>query len=289
MRRGIHFVGLVGAIILFAQPTDIGQDNAFDTRHGTILSWEVLPDKVIVVADSAVLSEHLGKLPGDCKIHALSHDTLFFYVGNLAQAIDLRTNMEFLSQERFAREAYSKSKAKSPSFSRLRDIGSEYSALVRPKIDEILKSDTMPSTRTTWAGFASFDESRRPRLIIVTICVAAPKGAPAYTLVPKIAEWTLNLPGSPQTKENLGVAEFIIGKTERAKLAVSKYESTKEKLPKRDREVYRLIAAVNAALDWEKDDPTVGPPVDAVVLESGSGIRWVKCKKKCCAAATETK
>jgi len=34
-------------------------------------------------------------------------------------------------------------------------------------------------------------------------------------------------------------------------------------------------------LSWEKNDPSVGPPVDAVVLETGTGIRWVKRKPAC--------
>jgi hypothetical protein len=271
------------AFIFFIQPCGGGQDRLLEFRHGTIIAWLTAPSRVIIVADSGVKSEVYGKLSEKaCKIVALSPDTIYFYTGNLAQVLDTRTNTEIFSQEHFAREAYQNLAGKPRSYQKLVDLGTEFSALVRPKMDEILKIDRDPSQRVGLAGFASLDELNHPRLVLVTIPITVRNdGAPASTEAPKIFEWPSNKVGTGLTEQNMPVLEFWVAKTKRAKSAVAKFESSIPTLPKRDLDVYRLISAAEAALSWEKNDPSVGPPVDAVVLETGTGIRWVKRKPAC--------
>jgi hypothetical protein len=75
--------------------------------------------------------------------------------------------------------------------------------------------------------------------------------------------------------------EFLEADTPRAKQAMNRFESRVPKLPKADLEVYKLIAAVQAALDWSKDDPSTGPPINAAVVEPDTGVRWIRGKSRC--------
>ncbi|MGH9713563.1 MAG: hypothetical protein ACRD5M_09725 [Candidatus Acidiferrales bacterium] len=277
------------AFLLLTQTQSVSQEVPPEWRHGTIIVWDVSPTKIIIVADSGVMSEVSGKLNEKvCKIASLSYNTLFFYTGNLAQAVDRRTGKEIFSQEVLAEEAYHDVKTQPRSYQRLVNIASMYSVLARPKMDKLVSMLPNPSERIGLAGFASLDESNRPRMVLVNIPVQVPNdGSPAYTGVPDIFEW----PRKPQQTmgtgnyaPNRGVMEFLDGNTERAKQAVAKFDSGLARLPKRDVEVYRLIAAVEASMSWNLDDPSIGPPVDAVVIESRTGVRWVRRKPNCAPA-----
>ena len=77
------------------------------------------------------------------------------------------------------------------------------------------------------------------------------------------------------------VNEFFNDQTLRARKAVADFKIRAEKLPILDVEPYRLVAAVQAALDWDKSDHYIGPPVTALVVEPSTGIRWIQGEERC--------
>lgn len=246
------------ACLLFSLTS--GQQRPVEVRHGTIIVWEVSAERIIIAADSRVFSEKSGKLKDEaCKIISLAHDTLFFYTGNLAQAVDTRTGKEIFSQEKSAQEAYLFIKAQPRSYERLAGLAKKYSELARPKMNALLKIIPDASERIGLAGFASLDESKHPRLVLVNIPITVPNnGAPAYTSVPDVSEWPYDpqhFIGTGYYAANMGVLEFLDEKTERAKRASEEFESRVPKLPKGDVEVYWLIAAVETSLNWESGRP----------------------------------
>jgi hypothetical protein len=77
------------------------------------------------------------------------------------------------------------------------------------------------------------------------------------------------------------VMEFLDTDTPRAERAMKKFQSTVPTFPSRDVEAHKLIAAVQASLDWNKDDPSIGPPINAAVIEPQTGVRWIQGKSRC--------
>jgi len=271
-------------LVLLAFNRTPGQDGPVEVRHGTILLYEESSTQVIVVADSKIHADKSGKDENGCKIVNLSDDTLFFYTGNLFQAVNTRTGSEILSQQKVAHEAYSEVKTEPRSEQRLIDVANKYSELVRPEMNELFRVAYAHdfSESAGLAGFASLDEFKQPRIVLVAIPIhVSNDGAPAYTEVPYLSEPIQNKVYMGDYLEYRGVNEFLDAKTPRAKRAMDRFNSSVGKLPKTDVEVHKLIAAVQASLTWHRDIPTIGPPVDAVVIDSGTGIRWIKRKPKC--------
>jgi len=70
------------------------------------------------------------------------------------------------------------------------------------------------------------------------------------------------------------------GETRRA---VERNSRLKKELKSRhitDYEPYRLIAGVEAAIEWSQN-PAIGGPVDAVIIHKGGKIEWLQRKKSC--------
>jgi hypothetical protein len=263
-----------------------GQENTVGLRHGTIIVYELNTTQLVIVADSKVHvvgdSEVKGLEDGlGCKIVNLSNNTLFFYTGNFTEAYD-KTGKTTFSQQNAATEAFEKFKTEGRSKKRLMDVANKYSELVRPKIDEILRAGFKYDVGAL-AGFASLDEFNHPTLLRVNFGVEPLNHTVGSTVMPLAPDADHVYMGRSPAYE--GVIEFIAAKTPRAKQAMEQFKSRREKLPERDKEVYRLIAAVMSSLNWNKNDPTVGPPVDAVVIEANMGIRWIKRKPMCRSAA----
>lgn len=105
-------------------------------------------------------------------------------------------------------------------------------------------------------------------------------GSPAYTGVPDVFEFSQFI-GTGNYPPNAGALEFLDGITDRAKRATASFAKRAPALNRHDLEVYRLIAAVEASLTWNQNDPTIGPPVDAVVIEAFKGVRWIRRKRQC--------
>jgi hypothetical protein len=152
-------------------------------------------------------------------------------------------------------------------------------------MDALLKVLPDASSRIGLAGFASLDESKRPKLVLVNIPVTVPNdGSAAFPGTPNVIEGPPNPRqtfGTGDHPANMAAVEFLDATSERAKAAVAKFESTAAKLPKQDVQVHRLIAAAEASLNWNQDDSGIGPPIDAVVIESNTGIRWIRRKPSC--------
>jgi hypothetical protein len=269
-------------LTFFVCGSTVAQDGSIEPRHGTILLFEKTTAKIMIVSESRTYDATTEAKGKACKIIELSEDTLFFYTGNLLEAYNRRTGKIIFSQQNLARQAFGGLKMRPRTYNRLSRIASRYSELARPRLEALSKSIRDPSTMIGLAGFASLDEHKHPRLVLVNIPFVVPNdGAPPYTGMPSIYEPKQNETQMGAYKQYAGVSEFFDGKSERAKKAAAEFNSRSAKLPKQDIEVYELIAAVEASLSWNKDDPTIGPPVDAVVVESGKGIRWIKRKPEC--------
>lgn len=212
------------------------------------------------------------------KTHSTDQNYLSEYRSNT------RTGKVIFFQFEVAQNAYDAVGKQPLSLQRLKDVATEWSRMVAPGMDSLLKNDAEARTRIGLAGFGSLDENHRPKLILVKIPITVPNdGSSASTGTPTIYEW-LQKPeqslGTGGYAANLAAIEFLDAKTERAKKAKAAFEYRATRLPQRDRYANELIAAVEAALEWRKEDPTIGPPVDAVVIETGSGIRWIRRKPK---------
>lgn len=250
-------------------------------RHGTIIVYEESLDQVIVVADSKY--HPLDKTA--CKIEQLSANTIFFYTGNLAENIDAKTYKTIWSQKMFAAEAYKQFKDEPLSDERLMAMATKYERIAHPKINSILREIPNPNAKAAigMAGFASLNKLNQPKLVLVNFTVEVPNDgvSPAHLINPLIGEWYVDKIGMGDYDPYKYVNEFLDGVTPRAEKAKAKFETVGAEVPKQDKEARLLIAAVNFALEWDKGDPTIGPPVDAVVIEPTTGIRWVQGRQRC--------
>ena len=272
----VRWTLIVFVIGLALTPTP-AQEATTHLRHGTILLYEETPKQVMIVADSKV--HGAGRDGITCKIINLSDDTLFFYTGQLFEVFD--KGKKVLSQQTIAQGAYNDFKYEARSYQRLIDVATRYTERVRPKMDELIRSGIKYDI-SGLAGFASLDESNHPKIVRANIVINPPGNeAPAQTTSEGLSEPQQNLLNLGNYPQYAGVNEFFDAKTPRAKRAMDRFNTHAKSLPERDVEVSKLIAATEAALIWHRDDPTIGPPVDAVVIESGTGIRWIRRKKMC--------
>ena len=256
------------------------QQNSVGIRHGTIVVYEATPTQAIIVADSKLYDPQTKWSGSACKIINLSDDTLFFFTGNLFEVN--KTGKTIFSQQTVARVAYAFFKDAPRTQNRLMEIANKYSALLVPQMNDALKLIKQPSDYSGLAGFASRDELNHPWIITVNISVTDKKnGEPMYAEPPQVSGIILNKQYMGDYPQYKPVMEFLDAKTPRGKLAMEKFKSRAAKLPESDKEVYELIAAVEAAFKWDEKDPVIGPPVDAVVIEPDAGIRWIKHKPKC--------
>ncbi len=253
---------------------------------GTILLYEETNTQIIVVADSRKLVRVNGKSALACKIQNLSDDMLFFYSGNLFEGVDIKTSKVLFSQYETAREAFNSVKNEPRTERRLWDTANKYVELVRPRMEKLFPAMSRADASETigLAGFAGLDEFNHPRMLQVRNEIVVPNDgtSPVYLGSPSATEPPLDSlmmsdPCCPPYRE---VSEFFGGKTLRAKQAMAKYKLLAAKLPDSNKKAHLLIAAAEAALNWDKGDPHIGPPIDAVVVES-TGIRWVRRKPMC--------
>ena len=266
----------------------LAQNEKTELRHGTIILFEEALDQVIVVADSKYLpatnkSGITGKTA--CKIEQLSADTIFFYTGNLAEGVSLQTKKIVWSQKAFAAKAYKQYKDEPRSDERLIAIATKYEQIAHPKINSVFQtiSNSEAKTAIGLGGFASLDKLDHPTIVVVNFVVQVPNDgkSPAYLGNPSIEEWPINKVGMGTYEQYKFVSEFLNGDTPRAEVARKKFGKEAAGYPEKDREARFLIAAVHSALDWDKDDPIIGPPVDGVVIEPKTGIRWIEGMKRC--------
>jgi hypothetical protein len=257
------------------------QNNPAELRHGTIILYEKSLDQVIVVADSKY--HPLDKTA--CKIDQLSADTIFFYTGNLAETINAKTNKIIWSQHMFAAEAYKQFKDKPLSDERLMAMAAEYERIAHPELDSIIRGIPNRNAQAAigLAGFASLNKLNQPKLVLVNFTVEVPNDgvSPAHLINPLVGEWFVNKVGVGDYYPYKFVMEFLKGVTPRAERARARFETQASKFPERDKGARLLIAAVDFALEWDKGDVTIGPPVDAVVIEPTTGIRWIQGMKRC--------
>jgi hypothetical protein len=269
--------------ILSLPATTQAQAPPIEIHHGTVLLYEETPTQIIVVADSRLSASGIGE--NTCKIIGLSQDTLFFYTGQLYRAVD-SSGRELLSQQGIARQTYSATKDEGKSTQRLNDLAKRYAELVRPKMEHLFNvAWSHDFTQAVGlAGFASIDEFQRPRMVLVNIPINSfiDSGKKRYaTGEPTFGEpepYKVQMGDYPPYK---AVLEFLGANTPRAEQAMKKFESTVPTLPRGDVEAHRLIAAVQASLDWNKDDPSIGPPINAAVIEPHTGVRWIQGKSRC--------
>jgi hypothetical protein len=267
--------------ILVCASWAFGQSSPAQVRHGTIILFEDSFGQIIIAADSKY--HPIDKTA--CKIEQLSTNTVFFYTGNVAESISSKTYKTLWSQNIFAAQAYGQFKDEPPSDDRLMEMAAKYEQIAHPKIDSILKGIPNPNARAAigLAGFVSLNKFNQPRLALVNFTVEVPNDgvSPAYLGGPSIAEWGANKLGMGNYNPYTYVNEFLSAVTPRAEKAKAKFEIEATKLPEQDREARRLIAAIDFALEWDKNDPSIGPPVDAVVIEPTTGIRWIQGIKRC--------
>jgi hypothetical protein len=268
--------------VLMAGCCALAQNEKTELRHGTIILYEDNLDQVVVVADSK-WSGATSKTA--CKIDQLSADTIFFYTGNLAEDVTLRTKKIVWSQKIFAAEAYRQYKDEPRSDERLIAIATKYEQIAHPKINSFFQtiSNSEAKTAVGLGGFAGLDKLDHPKIVLVNFKVEVPNDgkSPAYLDNPFIGEFAINKTGMGNYEPYKFVNEFLDGDTPRAEKARKKFGKEAAQYPEKDREARFLIAAVNSALDWDKDDPGIGPPVDAVVIEPKTGIRWIEGMKRC--------
>jgi hypothetical protein len=274
--------------VLMAACCASAQNEKTELRHGTILLYEEDLDQVVVVAESKYLvPNNKSGIPSktDCKIDQLSADTIFFYTGNLTENISLRTKKSLWSQKMFAEEAYRQHKDELRSDERLIALATKYEQIAHPKVDSLIRamSNSEAKAALGLGGFASLDSLDHPKIALANFTVDVPNDgkSPARLINPKIGEWELYKIGMGAYPPYKFVAEFLGGNTPRAEKARKKFVNEEAKYPEKDKEARFLIAAVNFALDWDKDDPGIGPPVDAVVIEPKTGIRWIEGMKRC--------
>jgi hypothetical protein len=279
-----YMVALVSCLSLSIANQTVGLEKSVGLRHGTVLLYEITANQFVVVADSKLYAEGQSQRAHNnlcCKIVNLSDDTLFFYTGDIFEAVETKTGKRIFSQQEIAKQAFQHFKKAVRSEQRLIDVANKYSELVRPRIDELLRNG-IRSDGVGLAGFASLDEFNHPRAVLLNIALSKPNaGGPPQTTDSQPFEpmpdqvYTGNYPPYQQVKE------FIYPQTPRGKRAAEQFASRRAKLPERDAESYWLIAAVEFSLNWNSNDPTIGPPVDAAVIESDTGIRWIRRKSMC--------
>lgn len=77
------------------------------------------------------------------------------------------------------------------------------------------------------------------------------------------------------------VYEFWQGQTARAKVANDQLQKQLATGPNADPDVLKLMAAVQAAIEWAKDKSHVGGPLDVLELKRGGPVHWIQRKPGC--------
>lgn len=277
----------IGVLAVLLVPRALGQEKTIKIAHGTVLAYEQTASQAIVVVDSRVITRLKGKSQEACKIVDLSLDTVFFYSGNLFQGLDTRSGKEVFSQQKIAAEAYAHYITNPRSVQRLIEIANKYVEFVVPKMRDLFKKmSRVDAARSIGlAGFAGLDEVGNPRVIQINIDITVPNDGvspvrlgQANVSEPPSGSVMISDPSKPPYRE---VDEFLRAQTPRAKKAMDSYKIRASNVPQLDLEAYKLIAAVQASLDWDKDDPYIGPPINALVIESSTGIRWIRGRERC--------
>lgn len=278
---------LIGVLALLLPLPTLNQEHTILVAHGTVLVYEQTASQAIIAVDSRVTTQQKAKPKQACKIVNLSTDTVFFYSGNLFQGFKSRSGNEVFSQQKIASEAYAYYINSPRSKQRLVEAANKYVELIVPQMRDLFKEMSRADAARSigLAGFAGLDEFSNPRIIQVNIAITVPNDGVSPV---RIGQSNISEPPSesvmmsdnskPPYRE---VAEFLDAETPRAKKAMDSFKMRALKIPQIDLEAYKLIAAVQASLDWNKDDPYIGPPINAIVIEPSTGIRWIQGKDRC--------
>ena len=260
--------------------------NSVDVLSGTILVRSLTERELVVAADSRIQYPTGDSRPRDdsCKIIQLSPRAVFFYWG--ASEIRSKKNGEILlSVNAIARDAYRRFPSQSNEL-RLESAANFFGESMAARLDAFLATSTsvqMSATLAGSGGFGGLDSRGTPFLYTVEIGIDAPNGQRA-TATFKIAAVD---PSSPYpvavggVASSAGVSEFLARKTERAARSYRKYEERVSPSLRKQTDAYLIRAALQAALQWAKDDSAVGGLVDVVVLQKGKSARWIQRKPAC--------
>ncbi len=279
MRRLAYFAAVAGCVISVQSNHDV-----VNVTSGTVAAFSLSSARLTVVVDSRRGNSDptIARDDHGCKVIGLSPTAIFFYTGGVSSASDPTTKKVIFSANALAKDAFSRFRNESGE-ARIRDTASAWAELMRRNIEAILTSSPnalWSAERQGLGGFGGIGPNGAPVLYLANIGINITPDQRASVAVRIEKAPPDGRIGSNEASFTTGIGEFLTGKTDRAKLANAKFAKVSATKPMLDRDVYRLIAAVEADIQWA-NDAKVGGPVDAVVLDSGKELKWIQRKQEC--------
>jgi hypothetical protein len=257
---------------------------------GTALLFYADDERLIVAADSKMTPINTAEFQGmdlgqACKIVELDSETLFFYAGGLAEIRDLGgTHAVRFSAKRIALNAFQKYRREHRSAQRLSNMANLWGKLMTPEADATLKkfgSDQFQN-EMGWGAFGGLDDSGKPVFMIANMGFRVATDGSARSMFnvergpPDAAHPLAETPSAASS-----VNEFLLAQTDRAKTANLRFNMRFKKELDPFYISHRYAAALEAAIEWHPENPSIGLPVDLVELKRDGHIVWLKRKPHC--------
>jgi hypothetical protein len=253
---------------------------------GTIIVMQKDDDRFIVVADSRSSNDTGTSYWDDaCKVIGLGHKMFFFATGKTTLT---RTDGKTVFDVNEVVKRGFNDFNRLPNDENRLYLVSFYSALFLkalyqdvsaqwpgPMADGVINGNSVKAI----FGGATDDGALIAYLVNINMEPTKASVPPiSFTVEKWNAPHPINIFGS---REKDGVTEFWAKETERAKLANADLDSQFARNKDADRELLRIKAAVQAAVDWAQNKNMVGGPLDILELRKGQSIHWIQAKPSC--------
>jgi hypothetical protein len=246
-----------------------------ESRSGTIIATKFSDERLIIAADSRV-SDINGSLANEreCKIHVIDKSLVFAGAGKQRIIYDKKTFLDgtdIATRVRHSNSTASVGRVATLWAQQMKFVLGEVGASSREALLKGLKTEIV--VRGIFIGVAPKGR------------IAAYNAAIIYKLIGSKILLTSRVEPLGRgirvfSRDSAVFQEFLSHDTKRAVDWNTRLEKELDAKNIRDYDPYRLIAGVEATIQWANDE-TIGGDVDALIMYKGGKIVWLKKKKNC--------
>jgi hypothetical protein len=237
----------------------------------TIIVMEFGPERIIIAADSRQVNYDSGQSDSlACKIVTLDKQTVFFSDGVAGFVGDQSTH----HVEDFAKTAFNEFQSTKYSHDLVLVLARWVELTRNAKVD-------VASQRTTDGIFAGTDGNTLTAYTANIMRIAVLPGGPAIARTVNIYQLAEHIVPFGVDGSYQFVAEFLTNKSSQSATANLKFREDFPDEKDRDFEPNKLRAAVEYAIERFPRKGIIDVPVDVLVIDRTTGVRWVHRKNNC--------
>jgi hypothetical protein len=250
-----------------------------ESRSGSILATKFSDERIIMAADSRATDNNGHRIDDcDCKILIIGK-SLVFVTGGRGHADDPRTHKTIVDATDIAMSV-----RRSNSTASIEKVATLWGQKMKLALGELGKLSReallggLEKDQVVALGvFAGTEPDGRISAYVLGINYEIDGGNIILTThLQPVQHGTVAF----FTHGTAELDEFMIAKTKRARDWNIRLMKELESKHIADYEPYRLIAGVQAAIEWANDE-AIGGDVDALILHKGGKIEWLQKKKHC--------